>query len=957
MPFICRNPDDTFIHSGRCTDAEWNGLKTVWRVLRLRMACCPAAAIPVELESGTRFFRHHPGEDCGSESESLEHQAVKADAAVAAQAAGWSVAVEGSGTAPGGEKWRADVLCSRGEERVAIEIQMSRQNREEYWRRQAIYAASGVKGVWFAGHKGFERHWSTSELPIFAIRLEGLKADVWFGRNRDPGIPVEQFVGEFLGDRWYCREPIAAPAVIVPELSVCLGCGREVLAGRTMAAYPSEADPAYPTGPIFASVADIDFADDRILRSAWLDHRIIAPLRSGPQCPYCAGRLFAPFHFTPRALCDARHGIQDRHGTVLLVAGGWWPRGEALVPRGWTRPETPPQGAPIPLTAIVARRRDRLPDSLRALRDLREAILSAIRSAIGGRPDWKALLDAQGESTHGDDPGPWIADVILEETVPNGRRIAFFLALDAQARPRCRIYAQRAVGEEPDCEAVLLTPTPGQPSYSNRVLDLPITGGTQPLASVNSEPVTLARFAADLVRGSWVLKTTATVPYSLLPVPASCPSCGRTDIVESFMALHFGEADGVFGNGIVVMPAPRYWAPEGRATPVGSRRSSGMAQSLTCLCGVAMTSSVTADVLLASCGDLQVRNGRWHFPVGPLVRRGTIPFPPNALGQAVGHRTWTLDGWESHIGAVAPPPDSDAVRKRRAAFDSLLRGAKATGWLVDESRVHEGVVLVSNRVSRTVIAVLTTLPGSDQSHRVATEIKAADAVLRGMNADEAFWLSTLPDPPLPRGHERPAILLGWQEDTAFALPALDNPVPLDRFVQDILEGGWEYVGRQIFTLTLVPERLRCTRCGEVAAIAPWCAATSAYRPAPSFARILGRLDGSERLLPLNTAESLRRNAERQLRLPPYQTRDGSVVQACRQCGSVLVPTLSGETLQQRWTGPGVGHLQINVDVHRWCRLGEPILTGSLTVPGRPASRRMTLDQWFAVATSQQSMSF
>ncbi|QCO07431.1 competence protein CoiA family protein [Azospirillum argentinense] len=956
MPFICFDADNVIIHAGRCTGGEWERLRSEWRTLALRMACCPAAAIPVVHETGTRFFRHHPGEDCGSESESLEHQSVKADAAVAAQAAGWSVAIEGGGTAPGGEKWRADVLCVRGEERIALEVQMSRQTREEYWRRQAVYASSGVKGVWFAGHKGFEPHWSTPDLPIFPIRMTGLKADVRLGRgrHRDPEMPVERFVGEFLRGLWHCREPIAAPAVIVPELAVCLDCGREVLTGPAVAAFPGEADPAYPSGPIFARTLDLDIADTATARSAWSSHRIIAPPRKGMRCPYCSGRLCAPIHFTPERLCKAQHCIQERHGSILLTAGGWWRRGEPLIPKGWMRPETPP-GDPISLTSITERSRRRLTAPLHAVRARREAVLSAIRSAIADQSGWRLLLNDQGIFCDGDDPGNWIADIVLEETVPGGRRMAFFLAFDTYALPRCRLYAQRAANQYPDSDAVLLSPALNRLGFSKRVLDIPMTGGSKPLVSVNDEMVTLARFAADLVRGSLVVMTSVRVPYSLLPAPSSCSSCGRTKFVEGFVALHFGEDDSVFGNSIVVVPAPSSWFLSG-GTPVGGWRASGAAQSPYCVCGARLRSNVTAEVLLEICGDLQVRHGRWRLPVGPLVWRGTIPLPPDALGHATGHRTWTLDGWESHIGAVAPPPDGDAVAKRRAVFDSLLRGAEATGWRVDASHADQGVVLVRSRTSRVAIAVLTTLPGPEADHRQAAEIRAADAVLRDTGAEEIIWLSMMPDPPLPRGHWRQAILLGWLEDAAYALPARDDPVPLDRFVQDILEGGWEYISEQPLSLTLVPERVRCAHCGSVSAIAPWCAATAAGRPAPSFARILGTMDGGMRLLPLDTAESLRRSAKRQLRLPSFQIRDGAVVQTCVRCGNILLPTLSGETLRQRWTGPGVGFLQVSVGVHRWCRLGEPILTGSLTVAGRPSRGRMTLEQWFAAATPQQLFS-
>jgi hypothetical protein len=743
-----------------------------------------------------------------------------------------------------------------------------------------------------------------------------------------------------------------APAVIIPELSVCLDCGREVLTGRTIAAYPGEADPVYPPGPIFGKLTDVLFDGGTLAQVAWDKHEIVAMTGNAPDCPYCSGRLRSHEKFTLETLCKARHGIKDRHGSILLAAGGWWRRGEPLVPRNWIRPSSPPTGSEIPVKAIIERQCRRLPDYFRAPLLQRARVLSAIRSSVDDLFDWKAMTEFCGEIYDRED-GLWLADIVLQETEQSqgGRRIAFFLALEAGALEHCRKQAQRA--RKAGYEAIVLNPTSELQPFADRPVEVTFSCFDQPEVVIAKMPVPLAQFVADLVRGKWVQKSIVKVPYSLVPVPASCPSCGRTGSMEAFLALHFGEADTAFGDGIAIMPATTSWYSRGYASQ-SSRRSDGYTKTSTCLCGEKMVSSIAVETLLADCGDLQVRDGLWHCSVGPWVRRGSVPMLDEAVGLVAGHRTWTRESWLEHAERIAPPPDSEAVRQRRSLRDAIRSGVNATGWLVDESHADRGVVLVHGRGgARIAIAFLSTIPGPWAEQRQNAEVKAADTVLLEVQAEETFWLTMVPDPVLPRRYGWPAISIGW-EAGAYALPAPNDPVPLDRFVTDLLEGGWEYVGREPLTLSLVPERVRCS-CGEVSYIAPWCAAKAADRPAPSFARIVGKPDSKARLLPLDTAKSLRQSAERQLRMPPFENRDGGVEQSCGRCGRVLTSSLTTETLRQRWSGPGVGYVETSIDLYRWYRLAEPILAGSLTVPGRLDAPRLTIGEWLSDTSPQQSL--
>lgn len=957
MPFIFRDCDESIVHVGQCSEDEWLKYKEEWRALGLHMACCDADAVPVyRTQYQTRFVRHHRGEDCGSEGESIEHQALKADAAVAAQAAGWSVKIEGGGASPDGEQWRADVLCSRGTERVAIEIQMSRQSLADYRRRQAIYAASGVKGIWFAGHKGFDRNWSTPDLPIFPVRLDGLEGTTAPARHGFR-LPIGQFVGEFLDGRWYCRRPIAAPAAIVPELAICADCGREVLTGHIVAAYPAEADPAYPPGPIFAHMTDVLHEGNALTWSGWNRHEIMVLGRNASPCPSCDGDLRYAKRFTIDDLCKAQRSILERHGTVLLPASGWWRKGEPLVPRNWQRPSSPPMGGTVPIAEIIERQRHRLSSNARSPSVARKRILAAIRSAVDDLDDWTVEVDFGGFPLDRED-APWRADIVLQETGMSqcGRRIAFFIAVGSGALDDRRRHALTA--KKSDYGAIVVNPTTEVQRFTNHPPEILLSEGDRVdgrlMVAVGNEIVPLAQFATDLVQGKWVVRSSAKVPFAFVPVPASCQCCGRTGTIDGFMALHLGEADVAFGDGIAIMPVMPYSGVGGYGSKDDCRLYD-LSKNLICLCGNRMVSSISAADLLAECGDLQVRDGFWHYSIGPWIRRGSIPLPEKALGLLSGNRIWTKVAWIVHAERLAPPPDGEVVRMRKALLSSILKGAAATGQFVDESHASQGVVVVNRGGgSRIAIAFLSTFPGEGAAYRQAAEVKAADAVLQKVQAEETFWFTVAPHPELPRGHHREAILINWESGDAFALRGEDEWLPLERFVEELLEGALEYLRRQTLRLTLVPEQVRCPTCGESAHIAPWCAATVPGRKAPSFARILGN-PKEVRLLSLKRAEEMRRSAERQLRMPPFEKREGAVVQCCRRCDRILESMLTTEMLRRFWSGPGVGHTEATIELYGWYPLALPLLAGCLTVPGRIDVAPLTVGQWLSAIRPQQSL--
>jgi Competence protein CoiA-like family len=114
----------------------------------LTMTCCAAGAVPKHSVRGLPFFAHAARGLCEAAGESELHVQAKADILRAARAAGWTADVEVPGQAPGGKRWRADVLCVRGRQRVAFEVQRSGITLSILHARQALYRASGVRGFW-----------------------------------------------------------------------------------------------------------------------------------------------------------------------------------------------------------------------------------------------------------------------------------------------------------------------------------------------------------------------------------------------------------------------------------------------------------------------------------------------------------------------------------------------------------------------------------------------------------------------------------------------------------------------------------------------------------------------------------------------------------------------------------------------------------------------------------------
>ncbi len=182
---------------------------TAWAELyfqryRLVLPCCPDRAVQMRGGAGTRriqHFSHAPSPTCQFRGETTAHLLAKVAIAQACAEAGWAVDIEHTE-----RDWRADVLADRGGQRVAFEVQWSRQTLAETLARQARYRAAGVRGCWFFRYPPRELHRPGSDtdlearrdLPLFSFATGGDHAGYRAYVGGRP-YPLGQVVGALLG--------------------------------------------------------------------------------------------------------------------------------------------------------------------------------------------------------------------------------------------------------------------------------------------------------------------------------------------------------------------------------------------------------------------------------------------------------------------------------------------------------------------------------------------------------------------------------------------------------------------------------------------------------------------------------------------------------------------------------------------------------------------------------------
>lgn len=175
------------------TDAEWVKLKSEIKAknLAIQLPCCKQSGFLRTSSRGLRHFVHaKDGTPCDWESETPQHLKSKVEIAKACNDSGWIAIPEYSEG-----DWRADILATKGDARVAFEVQWSAQTEEDTNFRQQRYRDSNVRGCWFfkTPPKQLRDRFTANplaieELPIFKINENEQKEIVVVNGEESKGL-------------------------------------------------------------------------------------------------------------------------------------------------------------------------------------------------------------------------------------------------------------------------------------------------------------------------------------------------------------------------------------------------------------------------------------------------------------------------------------------------------------------------------------------------------------------------------------------------------------------------------------------------------------------------------------------------------------------------------------------------------------------------------------------------
>jgi phage FluMu protein Com len=135
------------------------------------------------------------------------------------------VATERTGISPKGDVWVADVFCEKGASKVAFEVQMSPQTKDETVRRQFQYKESGVRTAWFYGSK-LHGHleFLDRNVPVFSLSN--------FVAGEEPlvekfNLPLSKFVNALLNKQLvWARSDTVSPFYLAYFQHRCSKCKR-----------------------------------------------------------------------------------------------------------------------------------------------------------------------------------------------------------------------------------------------------------------------------------------------------------------------------------------------------------------------------------------------------------------------------------------------------------------------------------------------------------------------------------------------------------------------------------------------------------------------------------------------------------------------------------------------------------------------------------------------------------
>jgi len=171
MPLKCLRGNEEIYAFNVDSDEAWSALRKANTATKdLRMPCCGAAVVLRTSKLGTRHFAHARRGPCTTAPETAEHLLAKMAIVEGIRMTDWAALPEQAGCTPEGADWRADVMAVKGQAKVAIEVQWSRQDADETRRRQDRYTAGGVRGLWLFRQADFPLG---KDIPAFRLLFDG----------------------------------------------------------------------------------------------------------------------------------------------------------------------------------------------------------------------------------------------------------------------------------------------------------------------------------------------------------------------------------------------------------------------------------------------------------------------------------------------------------------------------------------------------------------------------------------------------------------------------------------------------------------------------------------------------------------------------------------------------------------------------------------------------------------
>lgn len=226
MPLVALVDGDRKV-SSLLSDDGWAALKKDVQAKRIPLTLrCGQPGHLRSTRKGTRFFAHNPGSghECDSTGETQQHLRAKDIIVRAAVAAGWDAEPEVRG-----DGWIADVLATRGNVRIAFEVQWSSQSDADFEHRQSRYQRDGVRGAWFVRHASSIPSVPSADLPIFSLAEEGDDMVTSIGERRALGDAVTFLLSGKIKHREYLSDNSPASLHVRAHQHACWKCAAKFL--------------------------------------------------------------------------------------------------------------------------------------------------------------------------------------------------------------------------------------------------------------------------------------------------------------------------------------------------------------------------------------------------------------------------------------------------------------------------------------------------------------------------------------------------------------------------------------------------------------------------------------------------------------------------------------------------------------------------------------------------------